>query len=187
MREIRVVTPDGYVWFVRLRWAWRWVPWTPLLAAAARRRRARPAGGRKGRADDYPLGADADMGTMGQSLEGPIVGILMLVVGVPLLFVVAVVLMVAPIVWFPAWGRWLAHHWGEVAAAVAVLAAAVAVALAGRPWLVEAEPMALKKPGRAWRVRGWRRAERCAREVAASIKAGRFDVEPKDAVPVEQR
>jgi hypothetical protein len=108
-------------------------------------------------------------------------------VGVPLLSLIALVLVVAPIVWFPAWGRWLAHHWGEVAAVVALLLAAVAVAVAGRPWLVEAEPLALNMPGRAWRVRGWRRAVRCAGEVAASIKEGRLDVEPRDAVPVEQR
>jgi hypothetical protein len=186
MREIRVVTPDGYVWFVRLRWAWRWVPWTPLLAAVAvRRERARLARRRRRTPDDYPLGGNADWES--ESLETSIVAMLVLSIGLPLLFVVAVVLAVAPIVWFPGWGRWLAHHWGELAAAVAVLLVAVAVALAGRPWVVEAEPLALNKPGRAWRVRGWRRAERCAREVAASIEEGRLDVEPRDAVPVEQR
>ncbi|HEX6678456.1 MAG TPA: hypothetical protein VF486_25990 [Actinomycetes bacterium] len=177
------------MWFVRLRWAWRWVPWTPLLAAAAaRRKRARQARRRKGTPDDYPLGADANMGTLGESpLETSIVAILVLSVAGPLLWVIAVVLIVAPIVWFPGWGRWLVHHWGEVAAAVGVLLVAVGVALAGRPWVVEAEPMALNKPGRAWRVRDWRRAVRCAREVAASIEEGRLDVEPRDAVPVEQR
>jgi hypothetical protein len=188
MREIRVVTPDGYVWFVRLRWAWRWVPWTPLLAAAAaRRERARQARKRKRSPDDYPLGADADVGTLESQLETSIVAMLVMSVAGPLLWVIAVVLIVAPIVWFPGWGRWLVHHSGELAAAVGVLLAAVAVALAGRPWLVEAEPLALNKPGRAWRVRGWRRAVRCAHEVAASIKEGRVDVEPRDAVPVEQR
>jgi hypothetical protein len=130
MREIRIVTPDGHVWFVRLRWAWRWVPWTPLLAAAAAwRERARQAGRRRGTPDDYPLGADAGMGTLGESLETSIVAILLVAVGVPVLFVIALVLIVAPIVWFPAWGHWLAHHWGEVAATVGVLLAAAAVAI----------------------------------------------------------
>jgi hypothetical protein len=185
MREIRVVTPDGYVWFVRLRWAWRWVPWTPLLGAvAARRERARQVRRRKRTPDEYPLGANADWES--ESLERSIVAMLVASFALPLLSLVALVLIVAPIVWFPAWGRWLADNWVGVAAAVALLLAAAAVALAGRPWLVEAEPMALNKPGRTWRVRGWRRAERCAREVAASIKEGRLDVEPRDAVPVEQ-
>ena len=187
MREIRVVTPDGYVWFVRCRWAWRWVPWTPLLgAAAARRERARQARRRKRTPDDYPLGVDAGQEAWdGASWEAPVVGALLGVVLVPLLWIIVVVLAIAPIVLFPAWGAWLTDHVWEVAGLLAVLLVAVAVALADRPWLVEAEPMALNEPGRAWRVRGWRRASRCAREVAASIEEGRLDVEPRDALPVE--
>jgi hypothetical protein len=187
MREIRVVTPDGHVWYVRRRWAARPTPLGPLLAAdAARRERARQARRRKRTPDDYPLGVDAGLEAWdGESWGLSIVGALVGVVALPLLWLIVVLLAVAPIVLFPAWGAWLSHHPREVAAALAALLAAVAVTLAGRPWLVEAEPMALNKPGRAWRVTGWRRAGRCAREVAASIREGRLDAQPRDAVPVE--
>ena len=188
MREIRVVTPDGYVWFVRRRWARRRMPWSPMLEAAARRReRARQERGLKRSPDDYPLGADAGVGVDGESLSlgWPVLGVLVMLLGVPLLSVIALVLIVAPIVWFPAAGRWLLHHPGDEARVLGGVLLLAALLLVRRPWLVVAEPMALKKPGRAWRVTGWRRAGRCASEVAGSIREGRLYLEPRDGVPVE--
>jgi hypothetical protein len=48
-----------------------------------------------------------------------------------------------------------------------------------------AERQGLDPPRRAWRVIGWRRSGRCAREVARAIAQGRLDVEPANASPAD--
>jgi hypothetical protein len=82
-------------------------------------------------------------------------------------------------------GPWLLVHMTVVLSVLAGGIGVLALVLFRRPWLVEAERQGLDPPRRAWRVTGWRRSGRCAREVAGAIAQGRLDVEPANANPAD--
>jgi hypothetical protein len=88
------------------------------------------------------------------------------------------VLAIGRMLWFDV-GPWLA---AQLAVVLCVLAFAIiftVFALDRRPWLVEAERQGLDgAPHRLWRVVGWRRSARCARQVARAIERGQLDLVP---------
>jgi hypothetical protein len=168
VREQRVTTPDGRVWYVRRRWARRQRPWKrrPDHELSPTERDAIPVlpdiDGRIG-----PLGGllsvDAEVGFL--------VAVALLAVGA-----LAVVAAAGAVV------RWVVPF--VVANAVWIglaLAATVAVVLIDRgtrPWFIEAESARLfHPPRRVWRVHGWRRCRRVFRALVAAIAEGRIDSE----------
>jgi hypothetical protein len=184
-RELRAVTPDGRVWFVRRRWARRRPPWS----------RRRPYPTSRVDADeelpaedpvDPPLesfftydGRDLDhLGVVvfdlhhddrhAATLMVTVLAVGFLVVGLLIAATVEYVLpWLLPLVVANAWPLL------GVAAAVAVL---VAVDRLVRPWFVELQRQGLADaPRRVWRVRGWRRSARLMDEVAAAVREGRID------------
>ncbi len=59
--------------------------------------------------------------------------------------------------------------------------------LLGRPWIVQATPLAIEAEALSWRVAGWRRSARVIDEVIASLGAG-LDPSPTEAsVPTPAR
>ena len=182
-RELRAVTPDGYVWHVRRRRVRRRRPWARRTPAGGarfhgeeelRRRGARPSLGRplavperRGRrARVRPVQRRRErfgQRAAGRGRRDP---------GRP--------------------GAGLAHGQRRAAVAAPVrgrqrLAAARSRGRRGllfglnqvhRPWYVELQRQGLADaPRRVWRVRGWRRSGRLMRELTAAIQDGRIDNE----------
>ena len=176
----RVVTPDGYVWFLRRRRARRRLPWG-----------RRPPGGGTRFHDEEELPAD--------SLPGP--GPVRIITDTAehlddlvydadtsaasvLLFLAAVVTGLGGLVWLtgayvlPWLVPLVAANARPLAAAVAVLAVLVAADRLLGSWYVELQRQGLDDaPRRVWRVRGWRRSGRLIGELAAAIREGRIDQE----------
>jgi hypothetical protein len=184
-RELRAVTPDGRVWFVRRRWARRRPPWSRSTRYPATRVDA-----------DEELSAEdpvvpplesfftydgRDLDQLGDlvfdrwhddrhaaRLMVTVLAVAFLVVG---LLVAATVEYVLP---------WLLPLVVANARLLLGVAAALAVLVAGdrlvRPWFVELRRQGLADaPRRVWRVRGWRRSARLMDEVAAAVTDGRID------------
>jgi hypothetical protein len=176
----RVVTPDGYVWFLRRRRARRRLPWA-----------RRPPGGGTRFHDEEELPAD--------SLPGP--GPVRIITDTAehlddlvydagtsaasvLLFLAAVVTGLGGLVWLtgayvlPWLVPLVAANARPLAAAVAVLAVLVAADRLLGSWYVELQRQGLDDAPRwVWRVRGWRRSGRLIGELAAAIREGRIDQE----------
>jgi hypothetical protein len=169
VREQRVVTPDGYVWHVRRRWAKRRLPWARHAAAgelAPAEREAvtvLPDRGEVLDAFGRLIDWDAEFGILAA------VGLL------------AVGLLVL--------GAAVALTWGWVLPLVAAnaLPIVVVLVLAGvvvlldrltRPWFIEAQSARLVGgPRRIWRVQGWWRARRAFAAVATAVAEGRIGAE----------
>ena len=168
MRQQRVTTPDGRVWYVRRRWAKRQPPWKRRpdheLSPSER--------------DAVPVLPDTD------DLIGPLAGLLSLDLEAGLLLAVALLALGALAVVAAVWA---VVHWVVpflVANAVLIGLALVAIAVVvlvdrfTRPWLIEAESARLfHPPRRIWRVHGWWRSRRVFRTVVAAIAEGRIDSE----------
>jgi hypothetical protein len=180
----RVVTPDGYVWFVRRHRARRRPFWS--------RRRPERFHGEDELPDPdekIPLPGPMDLfTTRGEHLgelgfrrftyddreaaitaQWAILATLFLVVLLVWLTATHVLPWLVPLVMANA--RLLAG----VAAALAVLAALNQL---HRPWYVELQRQGLADaPRRVWRVQGWRRSGRLIGELTAAIREGRIDNE----------
>ena len=168
MREQRVTTTDGRVWYVRRRWAKRQLPWKRQpdheLSPAER--------------DTVPILPDIDdvIGPLGGLLSvDPEVGVLV-AIALLALGALAVVAAVGAVV------RWVVPFmvanavW--IGLALAVSAALVLVDRWTRPWFIEAESARLfHPPRRIWRVHGWWRSQRVFRAVVAAAAEGRIDSE----------
>jgi hypothetical protein len=170
VREQRVTTPDGHVWYVRRRWARRRPPW-------------------KRRADQELGPAERDPGPMlvdGEELLDSLAGFfcfdsevgvlailaLLALAAVVVTALVAVLLGALQEVVVP----FLADNLAVIGAVLAVAAAAWLLDRLTRPWFVEAESARLfHAPRRVWRVQGWWRTRRAFREVVAAIAEGRID------------
>jgi len=193
-RERRVVTPDGYVWFVRRRRARRRPFWS----------RRGPYPERYHDEDELPdeelpvpgvldlfTYAENDLGDRGfdrayddwLAAEVSVVAILIL------LFVVSVLGALTVFFVLP----WLvplvvanARPLLAVAAALVVLAALNQVQ---RPWYVELRRQGLAgaAPRRVWRVRGWRRSGRLMGELTAAVREGRIDRRGAVILPTDER
>jgi hypothetical protein len=168
VREQRVTTPDGRVWYVRRRWAKRQLPWKRRpdheLSPAER--------------DAVPVLPDTD------DLIGPLAGLfsfdpevgLLLAVALLALGVLAVVAAVGVVVGWVV--PFLIVHAGWIGLALAAIVAAVLVDRVTRPWFIEAESARLFHPlRRIWRVHGWWRSRRVFRAVVTAIAEGRIDNE----------
>jgi hypothetical protein len=178
----RVVTPDGYVWFVRRHRARRRPFWS-------RRRPERFHGEDELPAEKLPLPGPLDLfNTRGEDIGQP---------GFDWYFesdrvaaitaqwvILATLFLVVLLVWLTATHLlpWLvplvmanARLLAGVAAALAVLAALNQL---HRPWYVELQRQGLADaPRRVWRVQGWRRSGRLIGELTAAIREGRIDNE----------
>jgi hypothetical protein len=183
-RELRAVTPDGYVWHVRRRRARRRRPWARRTPADG----ARFHGEEELPADAVPVPPwvdlwrfpNAEVGERGfdrsNDDENALVNAqLAAVVGILAALVLASLTVSVVLPWllpFVADNAW------------PLLGAAAAVALlfglnqVHRPWYVELQRQGLADaPRRVWRVRGWRRSGRLMRELTAAIQDGRIDNE----------
>jgi hypothetical protein len=169
VREQRVVTPDGRVWFVRRRWVKRRLPW----------KRGGPAG-ELGPAEQEAVPVLPDRSELLDSFGrliywdvefGLLAAGALLVVGLLALGVVAAITWswVLPL---------LAANLPPIAVVLAVVAAAVLLDRLTRPWFIEAQSARLADaPRRIWRVQGWWRARRAFASVAAAIAEGRIGAE----------
>jgi hypothetical protein len=170
-----VVTPDGYVWFVRRRRARRRPFWSP------RGRYPERFHGEQELPDpdeEVPLPGPIDMFTDdGEHLGDRLYDDQTTVVAT--LLVIAVLMTVIGVL------AWLTGTYVVpvlVANARPLLALAPAlVLLAGlnqlhRPWYVELQRQGLADaPRRVWRVQGWRRSGRLMGELTTAIREGRID------------
>jgi hypothetical protein len=167
VREKRVTTPDGHVWYVRRRWAKRQLPW---------KRRADDELGAAER-DDVPVLPDADdlLGSWERHVGLDVERDLYLVLGLAVLGVGAAV--AGAVVVVERGVPFLVANIGWIAAALAVIAILVLLDRLTRPWFIEAESARLfHGPRRIWRVHGWR-SRRAFRAVVMAIADGRIDNE----------
>jgi hypothetical protein len=167
VREQRVATPDGRVWYVRRRWARRQPPW--------RRRPDHELG--PAELDNVPVlpadeVADSFLRFVHYDAELGLVLLLGLAVVGLVAAVAGAVLVVEQVVPF------LVDHALVIGAGLAGLAAVVLVDRLTRPWFIEAESGRLAQaPRRVWRVHGWWRARRAFRAVVEAVAEGRIDSE----------
>ena len=172
MREQRVTTPGGQVWYVRRRWAKRQLPWKRRadyeLSPAER--------------DAIPILTDTD--ELAGPLFGPLIGLFSVDAEVGLLVGLALLALVALGV-FALVGvvrEWvvpfLVANIGWVGATLAALAILVVLDRLSRPWFIEAESARLfHAPRRIWRIQGWLRSRRAFHAVATAIAEGHIDNE----------
>jgi hypothetical protein len=175
-RERRVVTPDGYVWFVRRRRARRRPLWS-------RRYPERFCGEDELPEDEpVPLPGPIDLFTDDGTHLGDRFYDDQLTVGITILVLVPLVLGFALLVavvgqfvvpWLVPLVTANAH---PLLAAAGALALLVALNQVHRPWYVELRRQGLADaPRRVWRVQGWRRSGRLMDELTAAIREGRID------------
>jgi hypothetical protein len=181
-RGRRVVTPDGYVWYVRRR--------------RARRRRSwpgRPPLARFHEEEELPAEEppvppwidlwrvpNLEVGERGfdrfnndRLAASNAVGAA--VVGVFALSVVTWLTVEYVLPWLL---PWLADNRRPVLWLIAAVAVAVGLNQLHRPWYVELQRQGLTDaPRRVWRVQGWRRSGRLIGELTAAIQEGRIDRE----------
>jgi hypothetical protein len=168
VRERRVTTPDGRVWYVRRRWAKRSTPW--------RRQPDRELG--PAERDALPVMADVD------EVVGPLAGLAsfdpeagpLLALALLALGAIAIAAVVGAVL------RWVVPFVVANALPIGVTIGALSVLvlldLLTRPWFIEAESARLfRAPRRVWRVHGWWRSRRAVRAVVAAIAEGRIDPE----------
>ena len=181
-RERRVVTPDGYVWYVRRRRARRRPPWS----RGARHQAARFHGDEELPAEALPVPGVMDLFTNpGHNLGEP--GFdrwhddRSAAVSAQLAILVVVVV-AGVLAWLTVWYvlPWLVPL--VVANARPLLGVATTLVVLAvldhlvRPWYVELQRQGLADaPRRVWRVRGWRRSGRLMGEITAAIRDGRID------------
>ena len=180
----RVVTPDGYVWYLRRRRAKRRRPW------------ARPGRARLGRfhdeeellAEEPPVPPWVDLwrvpnlevGERGFDRFNNDRRAASNAVGAAVLGVLAFSFLAALTVEYvlPWLLPWLATNARPVLWLIAAVAVAVGLNQLHRPWYVELQRQGLADaPRRVWRVQGWRRSGRLMRELTAAIQEGRIDRE----------
>jgi hypothetical protein len=168
VREQRVTTPDGRVWYVRRRWAKRQPPWKrrPDHELSPEER------------DAVPVLPDID------DFIGPLGGLLSVDPEVGFFLVVALLALGALAILAAVWGI---VHWVVpvvvangvwIGLALTAIAVVVLVDRFTRPWFVEAESARLFHPlRRIWRVHGWWRSRGVFRAVVAAVAEGRIDSE----------
>jgi hypothetical protein len=181
-RGRRVVTPDGYVWFVRRRRAKRRPPWT------RGRHPERFHGEDELPDEELPIPgvldlftyAEDDLGERGfdrgyDDRTAAAVSMLAILVVLFVLSVVGALVVLFVLPWLVPLVTANARLLLGIAAALAAL---VALNQLHRPWFVELQRQGLADaPRRVWRVQGWRRSGRLMGELAAAIRDGRIDNE----------
>jgi hypothetical protein len=183
-RGRRIVTPDGYVWYLRRRRAKRRRPWS----RPGRPRRSRFHDDEELPAEELPVPPWVDLwrvpnlevGERGfdrfnddklaasNAVGAAVLGVLAFS-GLAALTVKYVLPWLLP---------WLATNARPVLWLIAAVAVAVGLNQLHRPWYVELQRQGLADaPRRVWRVQGWRRSGRLMRELTAAIQEGRVDRE----------
>jgi hypothetical protein len=176
----RVVTPDGYVWFVRRRRARRRPFWSGRHPERFHAEEKLPAERlpEPGLLDLFTTrGYDVQHPTFDWRIENDETRLFNAVV-----IGAAAVAVTALLVWLTATYvlPWLvplvvanARPLAGVATALVVLAALNQL---HRPWYVELQRQGLADaPRRVWRVQGWRRSGRLMGELTAAVREGRID------------
>jgi hypothetical protein len=181
-RGRRVMTPDGYVWFVRRRRARRRPFWS---------RRDRDRGERFHGEDELPdeplpipgvmdmfTYAEDDLGERGfdryyDDRRAARVSVLVLTVGVFLVAGLAWATVTYVLPWLV---PLVVDNARPILAAATALVVLLALNQVHRPWYVELQRQGLTDaPRRVWRVQGWRRSGRLMGELTAAIRDGRID------------
>jgi hypothetical protein len=179
----RVVSPDGYVWFVRRHRTRRRPFWSPQ----DRRQMERFHGAEELPAEKLPTpgllslfasdGYDLNHPTFDWRIEDDRLSSFYAAMAIG-----AAVAVVALLAWLTV--RFVLPWLVPLVAANARPLLAVAAALVGlaalnqlhRPWYVELQRQGLADaPRRVWRVQGWRRSGRLLDELTAAIREGRID------------
>jgi hypothetical protein len=179
----RVVSPDGYVWFVRRHRTRRRPFWSPQ----DRRQMERFHGAEELPAEKLPTpgllslfasdGYDLAHPTFDWRIEDDRLSSFYAAMAIG-----AAVAVVALLAWLTV--RFVLPWLVPLVAANARPLLAVAAALVGlaalnqlhRPWYVELQRQGLADaPRRVWRVQGWRRSGRLLDELTAAIREGRID------------
>jgi hypothetical protein len=181
-RGRRVMTPDGYVWFVRRRRARRRPFWS---------RRDRDRGERFHGEDELPdeplpipgvmdmfTYAEDDLGERGfdryyDDRRAARVSVFVLTVGVFLVAGLAWATVTYVLPWLV---PLVVDNARPILAAATALVVLLALNQVHRPWYVELQRQGLADaPRRVWRVQGWRRSGRLMGELTAAIRDGRID------------
>ena len=183
-RGRRVVTPDGYVWYLRRRRAKRRRPWS----RSDRPRPARFHDEEELPAEELPVPPWIDLWRV-PNLEVGERGFVRFnddrraasnavgaaVVGVLALSALAALTVEYVLPWLL---PWLADNARPVLWLIAAGAVAVGLNQLHRPWYVELQRQGLADaPRRVWHVQGWRASGRLMRELTAAIQEGRIDKE----------
>ena len=189
----RVVTPDGYVWFVRRRRARRRPFWAAQSPERFHGEEELPDPDEKlpvpGVMDLFTYAED-DLGERGfdrwyddrsaADVSLTVIAILVAVVGLLAWVTVRFVL--------PWLAPWVAGHARPLLTGAAVLAALAALNQLHRPWYVELQRQGLADaPRRVWRVQGWRRSGRLMDQLTAAIREGRIDHRGAVILPADDR
>ena len=180
-RGRRVVTPDGYIWFVRRRRARRRPFWS----------RDRDRGERFHGEQELPdetlpvpgvMGmftyAEDDLGEPGfdrshDDRRAARVSVLVITVGVFLVAGLAWLTLTYVLPWLV---PLVVDNARPILAVVTTLIVLVALNQLHRPWYVVLQRRGLADaPRRVWRMQGWRRSGRLLRELTAAIREGRID------------
>ncbi|HKQ02288.1 MAG TPA: hypothetical protein VJ735_18345 [Actinomycetes bacterium] len=183
-RGRRVVTPDGYVWYLRRRRAKRRRPWSrpgrPGLARFHDEEELPP--------EEPPVPPWVDLWRV-PNLEVGERGfdrfnndrlaasnaVWAAVLGVLAFGVLAALTVEYVLPWLL---PWLATNARPLLWLIAAAAVAVGLNQLHRPWYVELQRQGLADaPRRVWRVQGWRRSGRLLRELSAAVQEGRIDKE----------
>jgi hypothetical protein len=186
-RGRRVVTPDGYVWFVRRR-----------------RARRRPFWSSRGRYperfhnedelpdpdEETPLPGPIDMFTddgehLGDRLyDDQTTVATTILLGSLLLVVIGALAWVTGTYVVP----FLTANARPLLATSAVLAVLATLNQLHRPWYVELQRQGLAgAPRRVWRVQGWRRSGRLIAALTAAVREGRIDHRGAVILPADDR
>jgi hypothetical protein len=195
-RGRRVVTPDGYVWFVRRRRARRRPFWVP------RSRYPERFHGEEELPDPderIPLPGPLDLfTTRGEDLGQPgwnrfaeadrYRGWVALEAIAATTVLVTVVVTLFGIYVLPWLVGFTAGHARPLLSGAAVLAGLAALNQLHRPWYVELQRQGLAgAPRRVWRVQGWRRSGRLMRQLVAAVREGRVDRRGTVLLPADDR
>jgi hypothetical protein len=184
-RGRRVVTPDGYVWFVRRRRARRRPFWVSRPPERFHGEDELPDPDEK-----VPLPGPIDMFTDDGSHLGDRLYDDQTTVMTTTLLVSLLLAVVGALAWVT--GTYvvpfLAAHARPLLTGTAVLVALVALNQLHRPWYVELQRQGLTDaPRRVWRVQGWRRSTRRMDELTAAIREGRIDRRGAVILPADDR
>jgi len=182
-----VVTPDGYVWFVRRRRARRRPFWT------ARSRYPERFHGEEELPDpdeEIPFPGPIDMFTDDGEHLGDRLYDDQTTMGTTIILGALLLLVIVALVWVT--GTYvvpfLAANARPLLATAAVLAALAALNQLHRPWYVELQRQGLADaPRRVWRVQGWRRSGRLMDQLTAAIREGRIDHRGAVILPADDR
>jgi hypothetical protein len=188
-----VVTPDGYVWFVRRRRARRRPFWAPRPPDRYHGEEELPDPDEKlpvpGVMDLFTYAED-DLGERGFDRgydDRAAADVSLIVIAIVLAVVGLLGWLVATYV-LPWLVPWVAAHARPLLIGAAVLAALVALNQLHRPWYVELHRQGLADaPRRVWRVQGWRRSGRLMDQLTAAIREGRIDHRGAVILPADDR